>query len=81
MGIVHGQLITERSMAGVLSRGASAPASDRLCGSTHRQLSAALQRRVGSLRDARVLDRLGRIGGWYVIGVGTRPPVREAAAA
>ena len=31
-----------------------------------------LEKRVGALRDPRVLDRIGRIAGWYVVAVGTR---------
>jgi ubiquinone/menaquinone biosynthesis C-methylase UbiE len=35
-------------------------------------LSAALARRTRVMNDPRVLERLGRIGGWYVLGVGRR---------
>jgi ubiquinone/menaquinone biosynthesis C-methylase UbiE len=33
-------------------------------------VTAALGPRVGALRNPRVLDRIGRIGGWYIIGRG-----------
>jgi ubiquinone/menaquinone biosynthesis C-methylase UbiE len=35
-------------------------------------VTAMLESRVKALRDARVLDRIGRIGGWYVVGRGIR---------
>lgn len=35
-------------------------------------LTWLLRNRLGALRDPRVLDRLGRIGGWYVVGRGRR---------
>ncbi len=36
-------------------------------------LTYVLRRRVKRLDDPQVLDRIGRIGGWYVIARGTRP--------
>ena len=35
--------------------------------------TAHLERLVPALRHERVLDPIGRIGGWYVVGRGTRP--------
>jgi ubiquinone/menaquinone biosynthesis C-methylase UbiE len=29
---------------------------------------------ISRLRSAALLDRIGRIGGWYIVGRGTRPP-------
>jgi SAM-dependent methyltransferase len=40
---------------------------------TDTSITRLLGRRVAALRDPAVLDRLGRIGGWYVIGRGRRP--------
>jgi ubiquinone/menaquinone biosynthesis C-methylase UbiE len=36
-------------------------------------VTGALEDRVKALRDPRVLDRIGRIGGWYVVACGRRP--------
>jgi ubiquinone/menaquinone biosynthesis C-methylase UbiE len=36
-------------------------------------ITRLLAPRVAALRNPRVLDRLGRMGGWYVIGRGQRP--------
>jgi ubiquinone/menaquinone biosynthesis C-methylase UbiE len=36
-------------------------------------ISAVIARHTGLLNSRAVLDRLGRIGGWYVLGVGRRP--------
>lgn len=35
-------------------------------------ISAALERRVAALRNPDVLDRIGRVAGWYVVGVGRK---------
>jgi hypothetical protein len=35
-------------------------------------VTAMLEQRLRPLRDPRVLDRIGRLGGWYVIGRGFR---------
>jgi ubiquinone/menaquinone biosynthesis C-methylase UbiE len=35
-------------------------------------LTAMLEHRIKALRDPSVLDRIGRIGGWYVVGRGIR---------
>ena len=32
-----------------------------------------LASRVAALRDPRLLDRIGRLAGWYVVGYGVRP--------
>lgn len=34
-------------------------------------------RRWRRLNDPRLLDRIGRIGGWYIVATGTAPPVPE----
>jgi ubiquinone/menaquinone biosynthesis C-methylase UbiE len=39
---------------------------------TDTSITARLAPRVAALRDSAVLDRLGRIGGWYVVGRGQR---------
>jgi ubiquinone/menaquinone biosynthesis C-methylase UbiE len=101
-GIRHRQLLEERSMAGVLSRGVERSSIDarplvRVYSprQVRRMLEAAeftgvrtevgvfntvdtpisdlLARRTHLLDNPRVLDRLGRLGGWYVLGVGRRP--------
>lgn len=36
-------------------------------------LSSVLAKRIRALRDERVLDRIGRVGGWYVVAIGRRP--------
>jgi ubiquinone/menaquinone biosynthesis C-methylase UbiE len=100
-GIRHGQLIQERSMAGVLARGVERTSIDarplvrvysphrlrrmlRDAGFAHVHtrvrgfnvnddpLSATLARHTGLLDSPGVRELLGRIGGWYVIGVGDR---------
>jgi ubiquinone/menaquinone biosynthesis C-methylase UbiE len=100
-GIVHRQLLEERSMAGVLSRGverSSIGARPLVRVYSSRELRRMLltagftnvhtalrhfnvedtpptawaARRIQRLRSPAVLDRIGRIGGWYVIGYGTR---------
>jgi len=40
---------------------------------TDTPVTYVLRRFVHRLEDPRVLDRIGRIGGWYVVGTGTRP--------
>ncbi|HSZ15134.1 MAG TPA: class I SAM-dependent methyltransferase [Solirubrobacteraceae bacterium] len=100
-GLVHRQLIEERSMTGVLSRGverSSIGARPLARVYSPRQLRAMLRdagfvdvrttvrhfnvddtpltawaaRKVQGLGAQAVLDRIGRIGGWYVIGYGSR---------
>jgi ubiquinone/menaquinone biosynthesis C-methylase UbiE len=101
-GLLHRQLLQERSMAGVLSRGverSSIGARPLVCVYSSRELRRILQdagfenvhttvrhfqatdtplsawaaRRSEALRSPRVLDRIGRIGGWYLVGYGSRP--------
>jgi ubiquinone/menaquinone biosynthesis C-methylase UbiE len=101
-GIFNRGLVTERSMAGVLSRGverSSVGARPLVRVYSQRQVrrlmsqagfdrvetsirhfqahdafpAALLENRVGALRDPVFLDRLGRIGGWYVVARGRRP--------
>jgi ubiquinone/menaquinone biosynthesis C-methylase UbiE len=36
-------------------------------------ITSVLARRLEALRDERILDRIGRIGGWYVVAGGRRP--------
>jgi hypothetical protein len=36
-------------------------------------ISAVLEKRVVALRNPVVLDRVGRVAGWYVVGVGRKP--------
>jgi ubiquinone/menaquinone biosynthesis C-methylase UbiE len=101
LGVLHRQLLEERSMAGVLSRNveqtsigarplvrvySSAQLGEMLCDAgfldvhiavRHFQagdtpLTALVADRTQWLSSPAVLDRLGRIGGWYVIGYGTR---------
>lgn len=36
-------------------------------------ISAVLAKRVAALRNPAVLDRIGRVAGWYVVGVGRKP--------
>ena len=98
-GILRGELLRERSMAGVLSSGVEythigarplvrvySPAqAQRLMreaglrdvrvdvyhfkyGDT--PLTAVAGRLAGIFRDPRILDRIGRIGGWYVVARG-----------
>lgn len=100
-GVMHRQLLQERSMAGVLSRGverSSIGARPLVRVYSSRQLRRMLRdagfaevhttvrhlnvgdtpptdwaaRRVRWLSSPAVLDRIGRIGGWYLIGYGTR---------
>lgn len=40
---------------------------------TDTPVTYVLRRFVRKLEDPRVLERIGRIGGWYVVGTGTRP--------
>ena len=40
-------------------------------------VTSVLRRVVRGVENPRVLDRLGRIGGWYVVGTGTRPPLER----
>jgi ubiquinone/menaquinone biosynthesis C-methylase UbiE len=101
-GIARGWLFSERSMAGVLSRGVEYSSIDarplvnvyspravesmlREAGfdgvtSTVRHFNASdtpithvLHGRFGLFSDRATLDRLGRIGGWYVVGRGLSP--------
>jgi ubiquinone/menaquinone biosynthesis C-methylase UbiE len=41
---------------------------------TDTPVTYVLRRFVRKLEDPRVLDRIGRVGGWYVVGTGFRPP-------
>jgi ubiquinone/menaquinone biosynthesis C-methylase UbiE len=104
-GVLRGGLVTERSMAGVLSRGveySSIGARPLVNVYSPRQLRTMLEQAgfarvathvrhfqptdtpvthvlrhvVKRLEDPGVLDRIGRIGGWYVVGIGSRPPER-----
>jgi len=101
-GIYRRQLLQERSMAGVLSRGVErssidarplvrvysprqvrglmesngfAEVSTRVGGfnTTDSPISDVLARRTRLLDDPARLEWLGRIGGWYVLGIGRRP--------
>lgn len=101
-GILHGKLLREGSMAGVLSASVertSVNARPLVRVYTPRQLRAMLQaagytdvmvavrhfnvedtfitgrlhRRVAKLGDSGLRDRIGRIGGWYIIGRGRKP--------
>lgn len=36
-------------------------------------VTAVLERRLKSLRDPAVLDRIGRAGGWYIVATGRKP--------
>jgi hypothetical protein len=36
-------------------------------------ISSVLAKRLAALRDERVLHRIGRIGGWYVVATGRKP--------
>jgi ubiquinone/menaquinone biosynthesis C-methylase UbiE len=101
-GIRHGQLLQERSMAGVLARGVERSSIEarplvrvyspsqlrrllRAAGfcDVHSRvgvfdpidtpLSDVIARRTRLLDSRRVLERIGRVGGWYVMGVGRRP--------
>jgi len=96
-GIVHGKLLHERSMQGVLSSGVEytrfggrplvrvySPTEVRhmLLGSGFRRVqigvrhyryrdtpvTALLGRYLSLFREPRLLDRIGRIGGWYIVG-------------
>lgn len=98
-GILRGELVRERSMAGVLSSGVEQSSigarplvrvySPRRLRSMMRDagfgavatdvrhfnvsdtfVTQALEPRVSALRDPKVLDRIGRIGGWYVVARG-----------
>jgi hypothetical protein len=40
---------------------------------TDTPVTYVLRRFVRKLEDPRVLDRIGRVGGWYVVGTGVRP--------
>jgi len=40
-------------------------------------ITYVLQRWVRALKDPRVLDRIGRVGGWYVVATGKTPGVAE----
>jgi ubiquinone/menaquinone biosynthesis C-methylase UbiE len=102
-GIVERQLLEERSMAGVLSRGvevSSVGARPLVRVYSPRQmrrlltsagftsvattvrhfdagdtfLTAALARRWSALRRDDVLNRIGRVAGWYVVAAGMRAP-------
>jgi ubiquinone/menaquinone biosynthesis C-methylase UbiE len=101
-GIRHGQLLQERSMAGVLSRGVERSSiearplvrvygpgevrrmmrragfidvSTRVGGfnAIDTPISDVLARRTHLLDNPATLEWLGRIGGWYVLGLGRRP--------
>jgi ubiquinone/menaquinone biosynthesis C-methylase UbiE len=101
-GLRHRQLLEERSMAGVLSRGVErssigarplvrvyTPDEVRallsraglvdvrtevgVFNTMDTPLSDVVARHTRLLDDRRVLDWLGRVGGWYVLGVGRRP--------
>lgn len=101
-GVLRGQLLQERSMAGVLSRGVEYSSIDarplvrvysaaqvrsmlRAAGFVNVEahprhfnpgdtpVTALLKNRVARLRDPDFRDRLGRIGGWYIVGRGDRP--------
>jgi ubiquinone/menaquinone biosynthesis C-methylase UbiE len=103
LGVLHRQLLEERSMAGVLSRGVEYSSIGarplvnvyspttlqrmlRAAGFTRVQahvrhfnasdtpITAALAGRLRVVENPRFLDRIGRIGGWYVVGRGVRPP-------
>jgi ubiquinone/menaquinone biosynthesis C-methylase UbiE len=101
-GILHRELLRERSMAGVLSSGverssigarplvrvyspralrrhmrdagfADVTTTVRHYLTSDTSITRLLAPRLPILRNPAVLDRLGRIGGWYVIGRGLRP--------
>jgi ubiquinone/menaquinone biosynthesis C-methylase UbiE len=100
-GIRHGQLVSERSMAGVLSRNVErssigarplvrvySPAQVRRLmqsagftdvatsvggfNAPDTPITDVLERRTSLLENPARLERLGRIGGWYVLGFGRR---------
>jgi ubiquinone/menaquinone biosynthesis C-methylase UbiE len=100
-GVLRGQLLEERSMAGVLSRNVESSsigarplvrvyssrqlrkmfsaAGFRNVHTTVRHfnlddtpLTAWAAGRIQRLHSPAVLDRIGRIGGWYLVGYGTR---------
>lgn len=100
-GVLHGRLLTERSMEGVMATGVEqssigarplvrvySPRATRraLAGAGFAEtitfvrhfhagdtpISAALEKRVPLLRNEHALDRIGRVAGWYVIGVGRK---------
>jgi ubiquinone/menaquinone biosynthesis C-methylase UbiE len=102
MGVLHGQLLRERSMAGVLSHNverSSIGARPLVKVYTQREMrdhlrdagfegvetevahfdpgdtfvTNVLAPRLAFLRDRRVLDAIGRAGGWYVIARGSAP--------
>jgi ubiquinone/menaquinone biosynthesis C-methylase UbiE len=101
-GIRHGQLLEERSMGGVLSRGVerssisarplvrvytpgqvrrmmrragfvSVSSSVGVFSAIDTPMTDVLRRHTRLLDNPAMLDRLGRIGGWYVLGFGRRP--------
>jgi ubiquinone/menaquinone biosynthesis C-methylase UbiE len=101
-GLWHRELLEERSMAGVLSRGVErssigarplvrvyTPPEVRallsragfvdvrtdvgVFNTMDTPLSDVVARHTRLLDDQRVLDWLGRVGGWYVLGCGRRP--------
>jgi ubiquinone/menaquinone biosynthesis C-methylase UbiE len=105
-GIVHRELLRERSMSGVLASGverssigarplvrvyspwavrrhmrdagfAEVTTTVRHYLPSDTSITRLLAPRVSILRSPAVLDRLGRIGGWYVVGRGRRPVQRS----
>jgi ubiquinone/menaquinone biosynthesis C-methylase UbiE len=109
-GILHRQLLEERSMAGVLARGVertsigarplvrvySAPELRRMLHDSgfvdvrttvrhfrveDTPLSAWAARWIGGLRSPALLDRIGRIGGWYLVGYGRHGEARKTEKA
>jgi hypothetical protein len=101
-GLIRGRLLTERSMAGVLSRSVEYSSGDGrplvrvytprqvhhlLDDAGYRDVqtsvrhfdaqeafpTALLKSRVAALRDPAVLDRIGRVAGWYVVATGCAP--------
>ncbi|HUP33391.1 MAG TPA: methyltransferase domain-containing protein [Gaiellaceae bacterium] len=60
------ELLTEAGLVGVTT-------SVRHFQPTDTPVTSVLRRFVRKLDDPRVLERIGRIGGWYVVGTGTRP--------
>jgi hypothetical protein len=105
-GVLRGELLRERSMAGVLSRVveySSIGARPLVRVYSARQLRELMARAgfvdvdvatrhfhpndtpitfvlrplVRALENPRVLDRIGRIGGWYIIATGRTPHVAE----
>jgi ubiquinone/menaquinone biosynthesis C-methylase UbiE len=101
-GVVHGKLLRERSMEGVMAAGVEqssigarplvrvyTPRATRRAladagftkttsfvrhfKAADTPISAALERQIAALRNPDILDRIGRIAGWYVTGVGRKP--------